>query len=78
MNDEIRDLLAQVGILQPERFNTTDGGNQLVRFAELLIDEICVDELISQMRISQVNGDHDTVTLLGDLMDSIRSRLQED
>lgn len=39
MNNQIKDLAEQAGIMQPERFHTSDGGNQLERFAQLIIAE---------------------------------------
>ena len=42
MNERIKELLAQAGIMQPERFNTVNGGNQLEKFAELLLKD-CTD-----------------------------------
>jgi hypothetical protein len=39
MNEQIKELLEQVGIYQPERFDAIDGTNRLEEFAKLIIKE---------------------------------------
>lgn len=36
MNEQIKQMCEQVGIFQPERFDTVDGNNQLVHLVELV------------------------------------------
>ena len=52
MNERIKQLLKEAGIIQPERFNAVDGSNQLEKFAELIVKE-CI------LNIDSVKADCD-------------------
>ena len=39
MNEQIKLLIKEAGIIQPERFDAVDGSNQLEKFAELVVTE---------------------------------------
>lgn len=39
MNEQIKRLIKEAGIIQPERFDAVDGSNQLEKFAELVVTE---------------------------------------
>jgi hypothetical protein len=41
MNERIKELLNQAGIYQPDRFDAIDGSNQMEKFAELIVQEMC-------------------------------------
>jgi hypothetical protein len=46
MNERIRELALQASIPWPDQFDTKDGGNQLTKFAELIVRE-CVKSTLS-------------------------------
>ena len=39
MNERIKELIKEAGIIQPERFDAVNGSKQLEKFAELIVKE---------------------------------------